>query len=377
MSELKISLHKDKRRKNNKPYLARWRGEYNPHTGKQKKYCRSFSKRKDAEIFIQQKQDEFEAGMPRDQVNITLEQLCNKFLNTHQKEYTCGTMANYLGTIQRLKGFFCPDILIRNIQIRNCKRIFKKAVEWNYLRSNPFERVKQVKANKRQWHRITIEEFKSILHKTPTIRQKALYAVQYGCGLRVGEALNILMDGMNLDFDKNQINLFNRPASKELSPFKLKDYEARTVAMPIWVSNLLLQLYEETDPGSPFLFLTNERWEVVKKNWDNIRNSSRSREWDNGMLQNNTLREFKRHCINAGIKTNERLMLHCLRKSWACNLAENGVPPHTLLKMGGWSDIETVQNFYLKNSDANEKKAIEVLDRLMAGRDEAQMGTII
>ena len=147
--------------------------------------------------------------------------------------------------------------------------------------------------------------------------------------------------------------------------------------MPIWVSNLLLQLYEETDPGSPFLFLTKERWEVVKKNWDNMRNSGRSREWDNGMLQNNTLREFKRHCINAGIKTNERLMLHCLRKSWACNLAENGVPPQTLLKMGGWSDIETVQNFYLKNSDANEKKAVEVLDRLMASRDEAQMETII
>ena len=45
--------------------------------------------------------------------------------------------------------------------------------------------------------------------------------------------------------------------------------------------------------------------------------------------------------------------------------------------MGGWSDIETVQNFYLKNSDANEKKAVEVLDRLMASKDEAQMGTII
>lgn len=58
-------------------------------------------------------------------------------------------------------------------------------------------------------------------------------------------------------------------------------------------------------------------------------------------------------------------MLHCLRKSWACNLADNGVPPQTLLKMGGWSEIETVQKFYLKNSDANEKMAIQVLDRLM------------
>ena len=48
--------------------------------------------------------------------------------------------------------------------------------------------------------------------------------------------------------------------------------------------------------------------------------------------------------------------------------------PKSPLKMGGWSDIETVQNFYLKNSDANEKKAVEVLDRLMGSREEVEMG---
>ncbi len=58
-------------------------------------------------------------------------------------------------------------------------------------------------------------------------------------------------------------------------------------------------------------------------------------------------------------------MLHCLRKSWACNLAESGIPPKTLLKMGGWSDIETVMKYYLKNSDENERRAVDVLDRLM------------
>ena len=398
MAELKISIYKDKRRTNGKPYLVRWVGEYVPRTGKQKKYCKSFAKRKDAELFYQQKQDEFEAGMPRDEVSITLEQLCNKFIKTHQKDYTCGTMKNYLATIKRLKQFFNPNILIknikqeyaeefisqvdfirenliisgkeisdsaRNLQLRNSKKIFNKAVEWNYIRNNPFEKIKQVKANKRQWHRITIDEFKSILEKTTIIRQKAFYALQYGCGLRVGESLNILIDGINIDFQKNQINLVNRPGSKNLPTFKLKDYEARSVVMPKWVVNLLLQLYEEIEPGSPFLFLTEERWKIVKKKWDNMRKTGRTREWQNRMLVNNTLRQFETHCRNAGIKTDERLMLHCLRKSWACNLAESGTPPQTILKMGGWSDIETVQNFYLKNSDENEKKDDEILDRLM------------
>ena len=35
------------------------------------------------------------------------------------------------------------------------------------------------------------------------------------------------------------------------------------------------------------------------------------------------------------------------------------------MKMGGWSSIETVQQFYLKTSDANEKKAVDMLDKLM------------
>lgn len=401
MAELKISIYKDKRRKNGKPYLVRWQGEYNPSTGKQRKYCTSFAKRKESELFAQQKKDEFNAGMPRDQKNITLEQLCDKFTSAHQAEYSIGTLDNYRNTINRLKNFFHPNILIgnikqehaeqfisqlsfvrdclinsgkelsdsaRNIQLRNSKKIFNKALEWNYIRFNPFSKIKQVKANNRNWHRITIDEFKAILEKTPTIRRKAFYAVQYGCGLRSGEALNILIDGMNLDFQNNQINLFNRPGSKDLPPFKLKDYEARTVKMPNWVASLLLELYEQIDHGCPFLFLTRKRFDLVKANWTKVRNAGLAREWKNRQFQNNTLRNFLRYCSNAGIKTNDRLMLHCLRKSWACNLAENAVPPQTLLKMGGWSDMETVQKFYLKNTDENEKRAVEVLDNLMVGK---------
>ncbi|MDH4239190.1 MAG: tyrosine-type recombinase/integrase [Phycisphaerae bacterium] len=60
-----------------------------------------------------------------------------------------------------------------------------------------------------------------------------------------------------------------------------------------------------------------------------------------------------------------KVTIHCLRKSWASNLANAGVPSNTLMKMGGWSNIETVLKYYLKSSDENEKKAVRILDRLM------------
>ncbi|MHC4153030.1 MAG: tyrosine-type recombinase/integrase [Planctomycetota bacterium] len=402
MAEQKITIYKDKRRIGGKPYLVRWLGEYDPQKGKQTKYCRSFAKRKDAELFAQQKKDEFDSGMPRDEISITLQQLTDKFTRASKNDYRNGTTNNYLYTIQRLKQFFSPNSLIknikqehceqfisnlgyirknlvnsekelsdshRNIQLRNSKRIFNKALEWTYIRFNPFEKIKQVKAVTRPWHRITVDEFNAILEKTPTLRKKVFYAVLYGCGLRMGEAINLLIDGQNLDFDNNKIHLYNRPATTELPPFKIKDFESRSVGVPEWVVKLLLQLYQEVDEGSPFLFLTRERWERVKIRWDNMRKEGRSREWENRNLCNNLLREFKRQCKNAGVKTNDSLTLHGLRKSWACSLAENGVPPQTLLKMGGWSDIETVQKFYLKSSDENERRAVEVLDRMMVGAD--------
>ena len=76
-------------------------------------------------------------------------------------------------------------------------------------------------------------------------------------------------------------------------------------------------------------------------------------------------REFKKRCRRAGIKSHERLMLHCPRKSWACNLAENGIAPKTLLELGGWSNIRISDEFYSKVSDENKKRAVQVLDRLM------------
>jgi len=35
------------------------------------------------------------------------------------------------------------------------------------------------------------------------------------------------------------------------------------------------------------------------------------------------------------------------------------------MKLGGWSSIETCQQFYLQSTDANEMKAIEALEKLV------------
>ena len=83
------------------------------------------------------------------------------------------------------------------------------------------------------------------------------------------------------------------------------------------------------------------------------------------MLMNNILRNFKGHCRAAGINTNDKLTVHCLRKAYGTNLANVSTPVQTLKKLMGHANIQTTMEYYLYNGDANEKKACEALDQMM------------
>ena len=404
MSTYKIYLNKDTRSIRGKPYLVRWAGEFDPTVGKQKRYSKSFEKRRDAENFIDQLKDEFNAGLTRDNNDISLKDLTDKFISTRRKTLAKSTRDGYQDTINLLLEHFCPTISIkkirqedaeefianisfispdhkkqgkelsdstRNRHLRQCKKLFYTAVEWNYLKNSPFDKIKSGKIRKQNWHYFSPDEFKAILEKTSDLRTRALYTIMYFCGLRTGEALNLLWDGINIDFENNKITVVNRAATRELPPFKVKDYEERTVPMPQMVVDSLTKLQEQSETNNPFVFLTKERFErVQKKIWqEKFLNAGKSADWESRYLINNLLRDFKYNCTSAGFKTNEKFNLHCFRKSYATNLANAGTPAHTLMKLMGHSSIVTSQKYYLRSSDANEKKAVEALEKIYSEQE--------
>jgi integrase len=215
---------------------------------------------------------------------------------------------------------------------------------------------------------VSVSEFNAIIDRTPNFRDKVLYGVMYWCGLRYGEAANLRWDCGNIDFSKGIISIFNRPGTKFLPPFHVKDYETRTIPMNTWVMDMLQKLQKEADKDCPYVFLTRERLKRVQIRWDAFQRARKSNDWENRFMLNAKLRDFKRRCLRAGIKTDLRLDLHGLRKSWATNLANSGkVPPKTLCELGGWASIRTCEEFYLKNTDANHQRACEVLNELAGG----------
>ncbi len=126
---------------------------------------------------------------------------------------------------------------------------------------------------------------------------------------------------------------------------------------------MLIELQAQSSPGCPFVFLTPRRWETVQEKWEKKRKAGKADEWQNRDVCNNMLRSFKSFCRKAGISSNdEKLTLHCLRKSYAQTLADAGTPISTLKKLMGHSSIRTTEEYYLKSITANEERAGRVME---------------
>ena len=142
-------------------------------------------------------------------------------------------------------------------------------------------------------------------------------------------------------------------------------YESRTIPMPCWVVDSLIELQEISENGCPYLFLSKDCFERVSKKWKKMVKEDRADHWQNRMMKSNALFQFKHYCRKAGLNTNKKLNLHCLRKGYGMNLMKLGTPANTLKELMGHSSIVTTMKFYINSIDENKKKAVEGLDRLM------------
>jgi len=410
MSKNKVTLHRDNRLGRANTWLVRWHGDFNPNTGKQRRYCKGFRTKKQAENFQTQKQSELDNGDIRDLQKITIQELCNQFLKSNKHTLRHATKRKYIYTIEQLNEFFTPTCQISRITRQkaeqfistreiihpdhlksgkelsswgrsghqnNAHAIFASAVDWEYIKKNPFSKIKKTKPIEREWHYFTAEEYQAILNKTPNLRLKCFYSVMRFAGLRYGEAINLRWNGRDIDFEKNRINIKNRNATHKIPPFLIKDHESRSVPIPSWLGNMLAELQQESEPGCPFVFLTLDRWKKVQQKWNKMRKAGKSEEWENRHMANNMLSQFKRYCKKAGINTDEKLTLHCLRKSYAQTLADHGTPISTLMHLLGHSSVRVTGQYYIRSTDANEERACQILDNMFDKKNNIDTDSIV
>ena len=411
--DVSITISKDKRRTGNKPWLVRWYGSYDITTAKRRRHSKSFARKIDAEKFAQQLADQCQSGESVDIKNITVKELIDKFIKAKKRNVAYSTIDGYYEFKSRFLNYFHPSVSVRKItkenaeqfinnidysvkalkkngtrvsdstvsrQLRQAKTVFNKAVAWGYIKTNPFENITIGKIRTADWHYISPEEFQAILKAVDKIkirkrreqedinrrlRLKAFYSVMYGCGLRFGEAVNLIWDPLILDFESNHIIVTDHQSTKELPPFFVKDYESRIIPMPTWVINSLVELKKVSESSCPYLFLSKDCFYRVSKKWQKMVKEDKADQWQNRYMMYHALKQFKHYCSKAEIKTNKKLNLHCLRKGYGTNLVKIGTPANTLKELMGHSSIVTTMKFYVNSIDENKKKAVEGLDKLM------------
>jgi integrase len=189
----------------------------------------------------------------------------------------------------------------------------------------------------------------------------------HDCGLRFGEAVYLMWNDGSVDFINSKITIKNKPSKNGLPPFTIKDHETRSIPCTTRVIESLKELKKISIHNNPYVFLSNDRFETVKANWQELVEKGKEDKWLNSMMLANPHRKFVTYCTKAGIHTSERLFIHCLRKSFGTNLSDLGTPVHTLKDLMGHSNIQTTMSYYIKSSDANKMKAVEGLEKLAVG----------
>ncbi|WP_123054503.1 site-specific integrase [Clostridium sp. JN-1] len=296
-------------------------------------------------------------------------------------ERYCGIYNNYILNspvgLRKLKDLKTSNIqAYYNILLKNnktpgvikslnklLKSVLNQAVKENYIIVNPCNNVILPKiTNKREIQIFTVEEEKKFVKSLEIHRNRALFILVLGTGLRQGEVLALRWS--DIDFDNNElkvertfkmVKLINKaPGSKAeliIQEPKTKNSK-RTIPIPSSVitelkKHRLRQLEEKLKAGDAYadndLVFPNAIGEPT-----DARNITRS---------------YSRALKRADIPYKN---FHAMRHTYATRLFERDVPLKTVQELLGHADISTTANIYTHVLPRQKVKAVDKLNDLFA-----------
>ena len=213
---------------------------------------------------------------------------------------------------------------------RTLKAALNKAIEWNYISSNPFTKVKFPKLSKSFPAFISEDELLIILTNTPNQYLKDIFTVGFYTGLRLGELINMRWSW--IDFFQNQITV------RCSNDFQTKSKKERIVPMSEKVKSILITRFNLAvhQPGEVVFFRIQKRklhQETISKQFKDIVRKS---------------------------NLNEKIHFHSLRHSFASLLAQKGISLYIIKELLGHEDLATTQ-IYSHLQQQNLQDAVNLL----------------
>lgn len=202
------------------------------------------------------------------------------------------------------------------------KKMFNKAVDWDYLRENPANKVKMFSEKDNRRDRILSEEEETRLLKTSSRHLKSILVVALNTGARMGEILNL--QWTQIDFKAMRIKVE-----------KTKSGKIRFINVNVPLFKELLKL-KRINGQNPYVFFNPKT----------------------GKPLTSVKTAFKAACRRAGIKG---LRMHDMRRSFATRLLQKGADIETVRSLLGHRSILTTQR-YTHTDDDRKKRAVELLN---------------
>ncbi len=320
--------------------------------GKRTKISTKTSDGEEAEKFKVTFNPKSKAEPTQERISINLSSFASEYKyyvsNTHSEKYLTKAVIPSFVRLQK----FLPDIPLDNISSRNIdqfissvaskakfaaslyyrtlKAAFNKAVVWNYLEENPFNKIKAPKVPKSFPVFISQAELIHILNKTEVQLFIDIFTTAFYTGMRLGELLN--MNWSWVDFNQNLITIKN---SEE---FKSKNKCERIIPIHPKVKSILMtHLPIGKRQQNDFVF---NRYEGVKLNESYIS------------------KQFKKSVRT--VKLNDDIHFHSLRHSFASALVQRGVSLYAVKELLGHENIKITQ-IYAHLQKENLSKAVNLL----------------
>ena len=212
-----------------------------------------------------------------------------------------------------------------HLYYRSLKAALNKAIAWDYIKINPFTKVKFPKFPKNYPVFITEDELLIILAHTNHQHLKDIFTVAFYTGLRLGELINMQWNW--IDFVQNQINV------KCTSNFLTKSKRERIVPMTSKVKNILFKRFNFAPYDSNEVVFYNTKGKILYPDF--------------------VSKQFKRIVRKANL--NDKIHFHTLRHSFASLLVQRGVSLYVVKELLGHEDLATTQIYsHLQNQNLTD-----------------------
>ncbi|MBK7105520.1 MAG: site-specific integrase [Ignavibacteriae bacterium] len=216
-----------------------------------------------------------------------------------------------------------------SLYYRTLKAAFNKALVWNYIEVNPFQKIKSPKVPKSFPIFISESELIEILNNTDMQLMKDIFITAFYTGMRLGELLNMKWNW--IDFSQNIIII------KNSNEFNSKNKCERIIPIHQKVKSIFQTLYQLSKDQNSLVFYRKKN---IILNEDFVS------------------KQFKKSVRTA--KLNDKIHFHSLRHSFASALVQRGISLYAVKELLGHGNIKTTQIYAHLQKD-NLKEAVNLL----------------